>query len=82
MNLVVPSVAHLPSFIAALEQGWSPIVAREGLPSVEITCDPSNEPSRKVIESNGGVLVEHFTKPQQFGGKLGLRYRVHFKEVT
>jgi predicted acetyltransferase len=59
-----------------------PIVAQEGLPYVEITCDPSNEPSIKVIETNGGVLIERFTKPPQFGGNPGLRYRIHFKEVA
>jgi len=59
-----------------------PIVAKEGLPYVELTCDPSNEASRKVIETNGGILVEHFTKPPQFGSKPGLRYRIHFKEVA
>jgi hypothetical protein len=29
-----------------------------------------------VIEANGGVLVERFTKPPQFGSKPGLRYRI------
>jgi len=53
-----------------------PIVAKEGLAYVELTCDPSNAPSIKVIENNGGVLVEQFTKPAQFGGALGLRYRI------
>ncbi len=33
-------------------------VAREvGLGRVEVTCDDDNEPSRRVIEKNGGVLV-------------------------
>lgn len=51
--------------------------AREtGLEYVELTCDPENEASRKVIEANGGVFVERFTKSRQHGGKPGLRYRV------
>ena len=49
-----------------------------GLPYVEITTDPSNIASQRVVEANGGVLVEHFVKPQQFGGKPGLRFRITF----
>ena len=48
----------------------------EGLKYVEITTDPDNIASQRVIEANGGLLVERFTKPQQFGGKEGLRYRI------
>jgi len=48
-----------------------------GLPYVEITTDPDNVGSQRVIESNGGVLVEKFTKAPQFGSKLGLRYRIY-----
>lgn len=47
-----------------------------GLPYVEITTDPDNVASQKVIQSAGGTLHEHFTKPPQFGSKPGLRYRV------
>jgi predicted acetyltransferase len=47
-----------------------------GLPYVEITTDPDNLPSQKVIEAAGGKLFEKFTQPPQFGGKPGLRYRV------
>ena len=43
---------------------------------VELTCDPGNEASRKVIEANGGVFVERFTKSHHHGGKPGLRYRI------
>jgi predicted acetyltransferase len=49
-----------------------------GLPYVEITTDPNNIASQRVIEANGGILVEHFTKPQQFGCKPGLRFRITF----
>ena len=48
----------------------------EGLPFVEITTDPENLASQRVIEKNGGVLHEHFTKPVQFGSTPGLRYRI------
>jgi RimJ/RimL family protein N-acetyltransferase len=44
----------------------------EGLRYIEITTDPENIPSQRVIEANGGRLVERFTKPEQFGGTVGL----------
>ena len=47
-----------------------------GLPYVEITTDPDNLVSRKVIEAVGGQLHETFIQPPQFGGNPGLRYRV------
>ena len=47
-----------------------------GLPYVEITTDADNIASQRVIEANGGELVEHFTKPPQFGSRPGLRYRI------
>ena len=53
----------------------------EGLRYVEITTDPENVASQRVIESNGGVLVEEFVKPQALGGKRGLRYRVTLHDV-
>ena len=48
----------------------------EGLRYIEITTDPENIPSQRVIDANGGRLVERFTKPEQFGGTVGLRYRI------
>ena len=47
-----------------------------GLPYLEITTDPGNLASQKVITANGGVLVEAFTKPAAFGSAPGLRYRI------
>jgi predicted acetyltransferase len=49
----------------------------EGLRCVEITTEPDNTASRRVIEKNGGVLVAAFTTPQALGAAAGLRYRVH-----
>lgn len=48
----------------------------EGLDYVEITTDPDNVASRKVVEANGGVLTERFRKPPQYGGSEGLRFRI------
>jgi predicted acetyltransferase len=53
-----------------------PEARREGLAYVEITTDPDNLASRRVIEANGGILHERFVKPTQFGGTEGLRYRI------
>lgn len=47
-----------------------------GLPFVDITTDPDNSASQRVILANGGYLVEKFNKPAQFGGKPGLRFRI------
>jgi predicted acetyltransferase len=47
-----------------------------GLPFVEVTTDPANIASQKVILAAGGILHEAFTKPPQFGSKPGLRYRI------
>jgi predicted acetyltransferase len=49
----------------------------EGLPYVELTSDRENRASQKVIVANGGILIERFQKPQQYGlGQEGLRYRI------
>jgi predicted acetyltransferase len=50
--------------------------AAEGLRYAEIVTDPDNMPSQRVIEANGGVLIEEFTKPASLGGTQSLRYRV------
>jgi predicted acetyltransferase len=48
----------------------------EGLAFVELTTDSNNIASQRVIEANGGRLIEKFTKPAQFGSKPGFRYRI------
>jgi RimJ/RimL family protein N-acetyltransferase len=53
-----------------------PLVRNESLPWIELTTDPDNAASRRVIEANGGVPFEHFTKPAAYGGAEGLRYRI------
>lgn len=47
-----------------------------GLPSIEITTTPDNIASQRVIETNGGVLVERFEKVAAYGGGEALRYRI------
>jgi predicted acetyltransferase len=51
----------------------------EGLDYVEITTDPENVASQRVILANGGELIERFVKPPQYGARNGLRYRIHLR---
>jgi predicted acetyltransferase len=53
-----------------------PETRAEGLPYVELTTDPANIASQRVIQANGGVLVERFIKPPQYGNVEGLRFRI------
>lgn len=72
---VVPWKRRLGYATRALAQ-MLPLAAAEGLPFVEITCDPDNDASRRVIERNGGVFVERFRKLEAYGGTDTLRFRV------
>jgi predicted acetyltransferase len=54
----------------------------EGLRYVDITTQPDNVPSQRVITANGGVLVEEFVTPPSLGGQRELRYRVHIDDDT
>jgi len=47
------------------------------LPYVEITTEPENFASQKVITANSGALIERFQKPAAYGVKYGLRYRIN-----
>jgi predicted acetyltransferase len=53
-----------------------PIAKAQGMPFVDITTDPDNFASQRVITNNGGVLVEQFIKDAAWGSKPGLRYRI------
>lgn len=46
-----------------------------GLQYIEMTTDPDNIASQRVMVSSGAVLVECFEKPAVYGGVDGLRYR-------
>jgi len=58
-----------------------PQAAAEGLPFVEIVADADNLASRRVIEANGGKLMESFQKPAGYKEVESLRYRI-FIEPT
>ena len=53
-----------------------PDAKQRGLTYVELTTDPDNIPSQKVITSNGGYLVERFIKSAAYGSKEALRWRI------
>jgi predicted acetyltransferase len=50
--------------------------AGKGLTFVELTTDPDNAASQRVILANGGQLVERFRKPAAYGGKEAYRFRI------
>ena len=56
-----------------------PDAKAEGLGYVELTTDVSNVASRRVIEANGGQLVERFRKPDAYGGGESFRFRIELR---
>ena len=48
----------------------------EGLAYVELIADADNIASQRVIEANGGELVERFHKSAEHGGAESLRFRI------
>jgi predicted acetyltransferase len=54
----------------------------EGLDYVYVTTIPDNLASQRVIEKNGGVLVERFVRTPHHGGTPGLRYRIDLEGVA
>ena len=53
-----------------------PHARAEGLAYVELTTDADNIPSRRVIEANGGELIERFHKASEYGGGESMRFRI------
>jgi predicted acetyltransferase len=53
-----------------------PEAREEGLDYVELTTDPDNLPSQKVITANGGVLVKRFRKEPAYGQTEALLFRI------
>lgn len=56
--------------------GMLSLARAQGLPHVELTTDVANHASRRVIEKNGGLLLEAFDKPASNGGGTALRFRI------
>lgn len=53
-----------------------PLARAEGLAWIELTTDPANIASQKVILANGGRLLGSFLKAEVYGGHEGLRFRI------
>ena len=53
-----------------------PEARKLGLAHIDLTTDPDNLPSQKVITANGGHLVERFTKRDGHGGTESLLFRI------
>ena len=51
-------------------------VSATGLRYVEITTAPHNVASQRVIEANGGELIEEFITVPELGARPELRYRI------
>ena len=58
-----------------------PEARRRGLAHVELTTDPANMASQRVILACGGRLVERFVKPAIYGGAEGLRFRIDLTDA-
>ena len=59
-----------------------PEARSEGLAYVEITCDTDNIASQRVVEANGGELIERFHKPSDYGGAESMRFRILLTDVS
>lgn len=53
-----------------------PLARTQGLPYIELAADEDNLPSPKVVQSNGGRLVERLVKPAAYGGGRSFTYRI------
>jgi predicted acetyltransferase len=59
-----------------LPEAW-----REGLDYVDLTTDPDNLASQKVILNNGGSLVGRVPKAEAYGGGESLLFRIFVSEA-
>jgi len=57
-----------------------PRAREEALAYIELTTNADNIASRRVIEANGGVLIERFFKPVVYGGAESFRFRISLVE--
>jgi predicted acetyltransferase len=72
---VVPWKQRRGYATAALRQ-MLPAARDEGLRYVTLTTDPDNVASQRVIEANGGRVIQRFIKLPAYGGGESLRYRI------
>lgn len=77
----VPTWKQNRGYAKAMLAGILPEAKARGLEYVELTADPDNIASQKVILANGGVFMGMFQKGAEFGGKEGLRYRIYLEAL-
>lgn len=53
-----------------------PLAKARGLAHVDLTTDPDNIASQRVIAANGGVFLCRFRKTEHYGGSESLLYRI------
>ena len=54
-----------------------PLAKARGLAYIDLTTDPDNAPSQRVILANGGIYQGRFRKTEHYGQSEGLLYRIH-----
>lgn len=64
----------------ALALALEEAAAVTGLPFVELVTTIDNIASQRVIEANGGRMVERFRKLDAHGGAEGLRFRIELRD--
>jgi predicted acetyltransferase len=58
-----------------------PQAMNEGLAYLVVVADADNIASQRVIEANGGKLIERFHKPAEYGGAESLRFHILLGEA-
>jgi predicted acetyltransferase len=53
-----------------------PEARKLGLEHIDLTTDPDNLPSQKVITANGGTMVDRFRKEAAYGATESLLFRI------
>ena len=56
--------------------GILPLAKHKGLRHVDLTADPANTASIRVIENAGGELVKTFEMPAVYGGRIDALFRI------
>ena len=55
------------------------LAREEGMAEVELVTDVENVASQRVVERNGGVLVDEFTMLERIGGGAAYRWRIDLR---
>ena len=57
------------------------IASKLSLPFVHLVTDIDNKASIRVIQRNGGILLDTFTKPPMYGPSQAHRYKIELKST-